>query len=163
MSEKNLVKDLQRVAAKKLRSTQGIPKNMKGKVELICLAFGHADVVEDFEKWCDEKIELGVRPHYPVTEYLRGVDARLGGAERVAPDDPRIVEIRNLAYELTGVLPPARVIRDLLLLHDAEEMKKALKEYVINVEGRDMEKAMQLFFNDGGVGSVIALRKKQGL
>jgi hypothetical protein len=163
MSEKNLVKDLQKVAAVKLHSTQGIPRNMKGKIELICLAFGHAEVVEDFEKWCDEKIELGVRPPYPVTEYLRGVDARLGGAQRVEPDDPRIVEIRNLAYELTNVLPPVRVIRDLLLLHDGEDMKKALREYVIGLEGRDMEKAMQLFFNDGGVGSVIALRKKQGL
>ena len=61
------------------------------------------------------------------------------------------------------MLPPARVIRDLLLLHDGEEMKKALREYVIGLEGRDTEKSMRLFFDDGGVGAVIALRKKQGL
>jgi hypothetical protein len=118
-----IVKDLQRIAARKLRNTRGVPRNMKDKLELIGIAFGHAGVLTDFEKWCDEHV--GDNPQYPVTEYLRMIDARLGPAPKVDPNDERIDELTALTYGLTSVLPRRHAVRDLLAVHPAEEIKAA--------------------------------------
>ena len=160
MSIRNLVKDLQKIAAVKLHNTRGVPKNMKDKLELIELAFGHAEVIEDFEKWCDEQADRN--PPYPVTEYIRAIDSRLGGTPRVDPNDERIQELMAVTYELTAILPHPRAVRDLLALHSVEDITSALKEYVITVDEKDMKPAIRTFFDDLGASAVIYSRRKRG-
>ena len=135
MSLKNsLIKDLQRIAARKLRNTRGVPENLKGKFELIDLAFGHAEVLEDFEKWCDENADRN--PQYPVTEYIRRIDSRLGTAPTIDAVDPRVEELRGLTYSLTEVVPHLSGVRNLLAIHTVEEIKEALLEYLSHRERR---------------------------
>lgn len=155
-----LVKDMQRVAARKLRNTRGVPRNMKDKLELIELAFGHAEVMEDFEKWCDENRDRN--PQYPVTDYLRMVDARLGGTPKIDPNDERIRELAAVTYELTSVLPSIRAVRDLLAIHSVDEIKAALREYVLSIDEKDMKTALRRFYDDLGASAVIYSMKKRG-
>lgn len=158
----SLVRDMQRIAAKKLRNTRGVPRNMKDKLELIDLAFGRAEVVKDFEKWCDENADRN--PQYPVTEYLRMIDARLGAAPKVDPNDERIQQLVALTYDLTSVLPHARAVRELLALHSIEEISAALREYILTVDEKDMKSAIRAFYDDSGASAVIysMKRKKNG-
>jgi hypothetical protein len=155
----NIVKELQKIAARKLRNTRGVPRNMKDKLELIELAFGHGEVTADFEKWCDENVDRN--PQYPVTEYLRGIDARLGSAPRVDPGDERIAHIQALVYELTSCLPRSRAIRDLLVIHSAEEIEAALREYIMTVDEKDWRSAIRSFFDDLGCSAVIYSMRKR--
>jgi hypothetical protein len=159
MPIRNLTKDLQRVAAIKLHNTRGVPKTMKDKLELIELAYGHADVIADFEKWCEE---VAVNPpQYPVFDYIRMIDARLGTAQKADPHDPAIAEIQSLTYELTGVLPHTRAIRDLLGIHPAAEIKDALKEFVLTVDEKDMKSSIRAFFDDAGASAVIYAQQRR--
>ena len=156
----SLVKDMQRIAAKRLRNTRGVPQNMKDKLELIDLAFGRAEVLDDFEKWCNEHADNS--PQYPVTEYLRMIDARLGSTPKVDPNDERIKELSALTYELTTVLPHVRAVRDLLAIHSVEDLKTALKEYVLTVDEKDRKSAIRSFYDDMGASAVIYSMKKKG-
>src|ERR1035437_238871 len=97
MSLKNLVKGLQKIAAVKLHNTRGVPRNMKDKLELIELAFGYAEVMADFEKWCDENADRASQ--YPVTEYIRRIDSRLGSASKIDPHDAAISALQAIVYE----------------------------------------------------------------
>jgi hypothetical protein len=155
-----LVKDMQRIAARKLHNTRGVPRNMKDKLELIDLAFGRAAVLEDFENWCDEHADKS--SPYPVTEYLRMVDSRLGGTPKIDPDDDRIKELMAITFELTSVLPHLRGIRDLLAIHSAEEIKAALKYYILTVDEKDMKSSVRAFYDDLGASAVIYTMKKKG-
>jgi hypothetical protein len=158
MSQKNLVKDLQRIAAVKLHNTRGVPRNMKDKLELIELAFGHAEVTEDFTKWCDENAERA--PQYPVTEYIRLIDGRLGGAAKVDPHDASIGALQAIVYEKTGILPRSHAVRDLLGLHSAAELEAAFAEYIVVVDEKDWKSALRSFFDDQGASAVIAARNR---
>jgi hypothetical protein len=155
----SLVKDMQRIAARKLHNTRGVPRNMRDKLELIDLAFGRADVLSDFEKWCDEHADKNSL--YPVTEYLRMVDSRLGGTPKIDPDDERIKELMALTYEITSVLPRLRGLRDLLAIHSGDEIKAALKYYILTVDEKDMKSAVRAFYDDLGASAVIYSMKKQ--
>lgn len=156
----SLVKDMQRIAARKLHNTRGVPRNMKDKLELIALAFGHADVIADFEKWCDEHTDKNSL--YPVTEYLRMIDSRLGGTPKIDPDDERIKDLMAVTYELTSVLPRLRGIRDLLAIHSADEIKAALKHYLLSVDEKDMKSAIRSFYDDLGASAVIYSMNRKG-
>lgn len=156
-----LVKALQRVAAKKLKNTRSVPRNMADKVELVELAYGRANLVSDFEVWCDDP--KNQENPYPVTTYLREVDSRLGRTARIEPEDPRIAEIQALTYELVNVLPKAKYVRELLLLHSGDDIKGALREYVLVAPKRELEAGMPNFFENNGAGAVVAARKKRGL
>lgn len=155
-----LVKEMQRIAARKLHNTRGVPRNMKDKLELIDLAFGRAKVLADFEEWCDEHGDKN--SPYPVTEYLRMVDSRLGGSPRIDPDDERIKDLMAVTYELTSVLPHLRGIRDLLVIHSVDELKAALKYYLLTVDEKDMKSAVRAFYDDLGASAVIYTMRKAG-
>ena len=154
----SIIKDLQKIAAKRLHNTRGVPRHMKDKIELIELAFGKAEVLRDFETWCTENAERA--PQYPVTEYLRMIDARLGNIPKVDPNDDRIKELVALTYELTSILPHSRAVRELLAIHTADEIKAALKEYVLTVDEKDWKTAIRAFYDDLGASAVIHARKK---
>ena len=159
MALKNLVKGLQKIAAVKLHNTRGVPRNMKDKLELIELAFGYAEVMEDFEKWCDENADRASQ--YPVTEYIRRIDSRLGSASKVDPHDAAISALQAIVYEKAGILPHARAIRDLLGIHSAAELEAAFAEYVLVVDEKDLKSALRSFFDDQGASAVIYARQKR--
>src|SRR5579863_194894 len=119
----SLQKSLPRIAARVLHNTHVGLSRMKEKFELIEEAYGRAAVEADFEKWCREIQDRN--PKYPLTEYVKVVDARLGPEfeeKRADLKDPHIAEISAVAYELTGVLPAVRSVANLLSTCDTEEI-----------------------------------------
>jgi hypothetical protein len=133
---------------------------MKDKFELIEEAYGRAAVEADFEKWCREVQDKN--PRYPLTEYVKVVDSRLGpefAEKRADVDDPRVSQITATAYEMTGVLPSARSIAKLLLAAPPEEIIAALKEYVTTLDENEYKTGMRAFFTENGGIAVIIARK----
>lgn len=159
MSKSNLIKDLQRIAAKTLRNTRGVPKSMGEKVELIELAYGRAAILEGFQKWCDDPSQT--HTSFPVTEYIRRIDTLLGNDQRVSPEDPRVADLRAVTFELTQVLPRLEGVRNLLALHSVDEIKDALIEYIPNVKEGYMDSAMRNFYDDLGATAVIYARRNR--
>jgi hypothetical protein len=154
---KNLVKELQKTAARRLQNTRGVPRSMQTKVELIEIAFGRAEILEDFEKYCEEV--AGDRPLYPVFDYLRAIDSRLGGEPRVDPRDERVSNLQSITYELTGFMPRnVRGIRETLKVYEVDEIVAALKEYALTLDERDLKPGINAFF-DGGATAIIAARR----
>jgi hypothetical protein len=158
MPLRSLVKDLQRIAAVKLHNTRGVPKNLKDKMELIELAFGHAAVLADFTVWCEENAER--KPQYPVGDYIRRIDARLGGTPSVDPHDASIGALQAVVYEKTGILPRSHAVRDLLVLHSVADIEAAFAEYMLVADEKDYKGAIRAFFDDQGASAVIAARRR---
>lgn len=157
----NLIKELRRIAAKELHNTRGIPRNMDAKIEYIELAWGRAEIIDDFLKWCQEP-ENQSNP-YPVTAYLRQIDSRLGHEPaKPAAEDPQVKELQAFVYEQADFLPNTKHLRDLLALHSLEDIKHAFKEYLLVVDGTNRASSMKNFFENDGAGAVIAARKKRG-
>lgn len=157
-----LVKSLPKIAAKVLHNTRSVPQNLKFKFELIATAYGAAAVERDFEAWCREHIDD--KFPYPITQYLKVIDSRLGSApveERADTKDPRVSELAVAAYELTGILPSRSAVAELLLTFPADEIKAALTEYSENLTDKEVKGAMRQFWSDGGAGAVILARRKR--
>lgn len=159
-----LTKTLPRIAAKVLQNTHCFPKNLKEKFALIEAAYGAATVEADFEKWCGEVADKN--PRYPLTEYIKVIDARLGRgfAEPSArPDthDPRVTDIIAKSYELTGFVPAARAVANLLQGIEADEILGALVEYATALDPKDYEVKMQRFFTEGAANAIILVRRRR--
>jgi hypothetical protein len=158
----SLQKSLPRIAARVLHNTHVGLSRMKEKFELIEEAYGRAAVEADFETWCREVQDT--HPKYPLTEYVKVVDARLGPefAEKKADmDDPRISMVSAVSYELTGVLPSARSVAKLLTECEAEEILGALQEYVKTLDEKDYRSGMRMFFTENGASAVILARRRR--
>src|SRR5690348_2563155 len=158
--ERNLLKELRIIAAKKLQNTRSIPASQKERLELLAVAFGRDTIVNDFTTWCEE--HAAEHPRYPLFDYIRIVEGRLGATPKVEVHDPRIPDLQSFTYELAGVLPPPDNIRDILARYEMEEVKAALQEFVLTLDNREMKSAVELFFN-GGAAAVIQSRRKRGL
>lgn len=160
-----LIKEMPKIAAKILKNTRGShPDFLKGRLELLELAYTAVTVARDFEEWCVQ--QNGVQVKYPISEYLKVVDSRLGLAPEEEPlqiADPRVSEITSMSYELTGFLPPAKAVAELLVLHSIDEVKAALTEFVEGLTEREMKTSIKAFFVNGGSGAVavIAARKRR--
>jgi hypothetical protein len=158
----SLQKSLPRIAAKILHNTHVGLSRMKEKFELIEAAYGRDVVEEDFAKWCHENQEL--HPKYPLTEYVKVVDARLGPefAEK-RPDikDPQVAAIMAVAYELAGVLPSVRSVAALLASCPADEILGALREFAGTLDEKDNKSGVRTFFAEGGAAAVILARRKR--
>lgn len=157
-----LMRELALASAKVLHNTHVAPKALEFKFELIAEAYGHAAVVADFTAWCQEN--AAQQPHYPITDYMKLVDERLGGApeqKRADTEDPRIKEISTRCYELTGWLPPVSAVADLLLDFPPEEINAALKEYSDPLTEKEVKVAMKQFFSEGGAVAVILARRRR--
>lgn len=158
----DLRKELPKIAARVLHNTHTFPQNLKDKYSLIALAYGTAAVLTDFEAWCQEVRDKN--PRYPITEYMKVVDTRLGNAfeeKRADLKDPRIVDITSLAYDLSGMLPSNRAVGNLLLLFEPDEIISAFREYVALLEEKDLKTGVRTFFTEGGAGAVIAARRRR--
>lgn len=158
----DIKKMLPRIAAKVLHNTHCFPKNLKEKYELIAEAYGRTTVISDFEAWCEEVKEKN--PRYPITEYMKVVDTRLGRAfeeKKADLTDPRIAEITSMAYELTSVLPSARSVANLLISFEPDEIKAALSEYASTLDDKEVKNGIRTFFTEGGATAVIYARRKR--
>jgi hypothetical protein len=158
----SLIKALPKIAAREMQNTHVFPKNLKAKYELIAEAYGAAAVEDDFTDWCREVRDRN--PRYPITEYIKVVDARLGRAfEEAKADlkDPRIPEIAALTYDLTGYVPTFRSVGNILLSFTQEEIEGALREYVSTLDDKDVKMGMKTFFMEGGATTVILARQKR--
>jgi hypothetical protein len=153
-----LIKSLPKIAARILKNTWGIPQAYKQKLELVQEAYGSAAVDSDFE-WCIEVKDNN--PRYPVTEYLKVIDSRLGSAPKEEAPDPRVAEISALTYKLTRRPAPPKQVRDLLAQFAIEEIIAALTEYIEGIEERELAYAPRMFFVDGGCAAIITARKQR--
>ena len=154
-----LIKSLPKIAARILKNTWGVPPQFKQKLELAQEAYGTAAVETDFENWCEEVRDNN--PRYPVSEYLKVIDSRLGSAPKENEKDPRVEEISALTYKLTRRPAPPKAVRELLAQFSQEEITAALIEYIEGIEERELAYAPRTFFNDGGCGAVISARKSR--
>ena len=162
-----LIKSLPRIAAKVLHNTHVGQSRMKEKYALIASAYGRSIVERDFELWCQEQVTAGLNPRYPLTEYVKVVDERLGGGF-VEPSrsqfdvaDPQILPISSLSYESAGYLPSPKVISTLLKMFTADEITEAFKEYVSVLDDRDVKSGAKQFFTEGGAAAVIYARRQR--
>lgn len=153
-----LIKSLPKIAARVLKNTWGIPPQFKSKLELVQEAYGMALVEADFERWCLEVQDR--QPRYPVSEYLKVIDSRLGSAPK-EEHDLRIEEISALTYKLTRRPAPPKNVRELLTQFSLEEITNALQEYIGGIEDRELAFAPRMFFVDGGCGAIITARRQR--
>jgi hypothetical protein len=159
-----LSKTLPRIAAIVLHNTHVFPKNLKEKFELIATAYGAATVEADFEEWCEGLVEKGTNPRYPITEYVKVVDERLGKSfeeKKADLKDPRIVEIASLSYSETGFVPSGRSVGNLLLDFSLDEIKSALVNYASTLNDKEVKSGMKTFFTEGGAAAVIMTFRKR--
>jgi hypothetical protein len=160
----NLMKELPRIAARVLKNTRGVYPELKSRLGLLAEAYGAAAVARDFDEWCTALAET---PRYPISEYLKVVDSRLGKAGEIpAPLDlknPVVGELASLTYELTGTLPSATSVAELLNLYPGDEIKAALTEFADGLTERELKTAMRTFFANGGSGAsaVILARRRR--
>lgn len=159
----NLMKELPRIAARVLKNTRGVYPELKARLGLVSEAYGANRVVRDFEEWCATVLET---PRYPISEYLKVVDSRLGSA----PEEPKldiknpvVGELVSLTYEMTGVLPSALSVADLLNQYPAEEVRAALVEFAEGLTERELKTSIKMFFANGGSGAsaVILARRRR--
>ena len=158
----SLQKSLPRIAARVLHNTHVGLSRMKEKFELIEEAYGRSAVEADFEKLC---LEIQDRnPRYPLTAYVKVVDARLGPAFAEAHadlKDPHISEISAVVYELTGVLPSVRSVANLLASCEAVEILGAFREFATTLDEKETKSGVRTFFAEGGAAAVILARRRR--
>jgi len=154
-----LIKTLPKIAARVLKNTWGVLPQMKPRLELVEEAYGAAAVEKDFEQWCEEVKDIN--PRFPVPEYLKLIDSRLGSVPKEDERDPRVEEISALTYKLTRRPAPPKNVRELLSQYSLEEIASALQEYVEGIEDRELAYAARTFFVDGGCTAVIISRRQR--
>ena len=157
-----LIKQLPKIAARILHSTRTIRSDMKFKFELLAEAYGAAAVVTDFEKWCNENLDRQFK--HPIYEYLKAVDTRLGSLpeeQRADASDPKVAKLRSATYELTGVLPAAAAVAELVLNFSVDEIKAALVEYTDSMEDKEIKSAVRAFYSSGGGAAIILARRRR--
>lgn len=160
-----LMKELPKIAARVLQNTRGVYPDLKPRLELLEEAYGAAAVARDFELWC--KAISGMMdsiPRYPISDYLKVIDTRLGSAaEEVQLDtkNPQVAELVSLSYELTNVLPSATAVAKLLAIYTLDEVKAALVEFIESLEEKHVRGGMHLFYKDGGADAIILARRRR--
>ena len=162
----NLMKELPRVAARILKNTRGVYPEMKSRMQLVAEAYSTAAVVSDFETWCREMLTSGESSRYPISDYLKVVDSRLGSAPKDSQlnlNDPQVGELSALTYSLTSVLPSSRSVAELLAVYSLDEIEGALVEFAEGLTERELKTSMRNFYANGGAGAaaVISARRKR--
>jgi hypothetical protein len=101
---------------------------------------------------------------YPIFDYMKVIDSRLGSAPeetRANLEDPAIVDLQSLAYELTGLLPAKACVANALVKYPADEVKEALREYTDDLPGKDAKSDMRAFWSEGGAEAIILARRRR--
>lgn len=156
-----LIHSLAKIAAKELKNTGGVHPQFKKRIELLAVAYGAAAVEKDFEAFCQSL--KGSRVPYPISEYLKAVDVRLGttGPEAIEENDPAVAEISAKCFTLSGRLPKNSAVGALLKKHSAAEIIIAFESYCAKLDEDELRYAVKSFFTDGGATGVIVSLKQQ--
>ena len=162
----NLMKELPKIAARVLHNTRGVYPEMKLRIGLLAEAYGTVAVARDFEEWCMGLDPGFPTPRYPISEYLKVVDSRLGSASEESQLDlknPQVGELVSMTYELTSVLPSAKSVAELLAAYPIEEIKSALVEFSEGLTERELKTSMRNFYANGGAGAaaIISARRRR--
>lgn len=162
----NLMKELPKIAARVLHNTRGSnPEWVKTRLELLSEAYGTAAVATDFEEWCGSFEPGEPLPRYPISEYMKVVDVRLGDVkeeQHLDLQDPLVKELMSLTYELTSVLPSAKSVAELLAAFSCDEVRAALVEFAEGLTERELKTSMKAFYANGGAGaSAIILARRR--
>lgn len=128
----------------------------KDRIEVVFRAYGDQQVQDDFEAWCRERTDNP--PQYPIQDYLREVDTRLGNA-KPEEKNPAIERLSTLTYRLTKKVPNPFEVQRLLESFPEDQIESALREFVGNLNESDMDYAAKKFFNDNGCAAVLAARQ----
>lgn len=156
----NLKREMRMVASKIMGNTHTFPYKFEEKLEFLEAAHGTHAILRDFEVWCEERKAEEIQ--YPIIEYLKVVDSRLGNApEKLNLKDPQVTEISALTFERTSILPSAKAVAELLQTFTLEEISGAIREYTENLKEDETRSAMRRFFADGGAGAVILARRRR--
>lgn len=159
-----LIKEMPKIAARVLKNTHGVHPDLKVRLELLEEAYTSEAVSRDFADWCNKQVFEHNIPRYPISEYMKVVDARLGHAaaeDQLDVKDPKVAEIVSLSYELTTILPSATAVAKLLTFYSVEEVKAALAEFVESLEEKNVRGGMHLFYKDGGAEAIILARRRR--
>lgn len=159
-----LMKELPKIAARILKNTRCAHPDMKSRFELLEEAYGAAAVARDFDVWCQDQLAAENQPRYPISEYMKAVDSRLGSAAsepQLDIKDSKVGELVSMTYELTNILPSATAAAKLLAVYSFDEVKNALTEFIENLEEKNVRGGMYLFYNDGGADAIILARRRR--
>lgn len=157
MKKPRLAAQLEKTASRVFHRTRGIITR-DFQYEQICLmesTYGSAAVVNDFETWA-ETADPGTR--YPVSEYLKIVDDRLG--QKASEDnDADISEVTTAVYELVSDIPTRGEVKALLAKHPVEDIIFAFGDFVGGLDADQSKSAIKKFFRDGGADVIISKLK----
>lgn len=156
-----LLKNLALIAAKELKNTRGVHPQYKERLLLVEQAYGSAWIEKDFRDWCEEFRDRNFP--YPISEYLKTVDARYGKTEAsaVESDSPDIATVSARVYELTGRTPSKFEVQKYLEKDSAVDIIAAFEEYLYGLDEREQKYAVRNAFHDGGLTAVMMIRKKR--
>ena len=156
----NLTKEMRMISSKILGNTHRFPPQFEEKLDFLVAAHGTFAIARDFQTWCEERRAEKIQ--YPIIEYLKVIDTRLGNApERLNVNDPNVAEISALVFERTDILPSGKAVAELLQVYSKEELAGAIREYTDKIGDGEARGAMRRFFAEGGAGAVILARRQR--
>lgn len=155
-----LRKSMTKTACMILKNTWGAPPQLDRQLELVASVYGFAAIEADFEQWC-ESVKAD-SPRYPISEYLKHIDERLGGRrEQSKPSaSPEAERVGILAYRLTNKIPSTSSVQSLLSDFPESEITAAFSEYVASLGPSQRSWAVKMFFIDGQ-GRIVLLARRE--
>jgi hypothetical protein len=150
-----LADQLERAASKAFQRTRGIKLRFDADLEQIALmetTYGAAAVTADFAIWA-QTADKDLR--YPLKDYLKIVDERLGQVA-TEEDDSAVIEINKVVYEYINDVAPKAQIKKLLARYPAEDIIMAFRDFVCDMDKEKEKTAIKKFFADGGADAVIS-------
>lgn len=162
MKKPALARSLELAAAKIFKRTRGVQfrfDHQFEQVELMQVTYGGVAVIDDFKKWGAEQ-DQDIR--YPLSEYLKVVDERLGHTQKQDAPDPNMTRLLAVVYEYTGDLPSQAVVRKLLEKWTIDDLIAGFNEFASGLDEKQMKTAIRKFFIDGGADIVIEALLKHG-
>jgi hypothetical protein len=154
MKKPRLAYQLERSVADAFKRTHQVSVRFDDQLEQLTLmeaVYGISKVLEDFEVWA-QTADKGMR--YPMSEYLKVVDERLGQVA-TEEEDPRITKIAALVYEVTNDIVPKNIIKRLLEKLSVEDIEYGFLEFTAGMNEEKMKTAVKKYFQDGGAEAVI--------
>jgi hypothetical protein len=154
MKKPRLAYQLEKAVAQSFKRTHQVSVRFDDQLEQITLmesVYGSAKVLEDFEVWA-ETADKGCR--YPMSDYLKVVDERLGQVA-TEEEDQRITRIAKVVYEITNDIVPKSVVKRLLEKMSVEDIEYGFQEFTAGWDEVKMKTAIKKFFQDGGAEAVI--------
>lgn len=165
MPKPRLVKALERKAAELFQRTRGISVSTEkatfviDQVKLMSEIYGDAAIIEDFEKWAQDTPK---DCRYPISEYLKVVDARLG--TKADDKEEEIAKVTKVVFDTLNDIPTKSQIRHLLEKYPVEDIIEAFGRFVGGTDEKTKNSdIVRKFFVDGGCEAVMSTLYTSGV